>query len=175
MPGIKKISLIVLTVFGLGLGVYFGNQKAISVSDVDKAFSHLPKTSWENLDGQYNQLTDWTDKILVVNHWAPWCAPCRQEIPLFMQLRREYLDQGVEFIGIAHDSKDIVRRYVDSMGIQYPQLWAGEKQGMEWMKTLGNPGSLPMTLIYDQKGDLRAKKIGLMSSRQLTQVIETLL
>ena len=94
---------------------------------------------------------------------------------MFMAFRQNYVGQDLELIGIAHDDIDDVRRYVDSMGMDYPQLMAGNGPGQKWMAELGNNGSLPFTLVYDRAGNLRAKKTGLMSEPELRKAVEAIL
>jgi thiol-disulfide isomerase/thioredoxin len=166
-----------LAILGLSVGWQMGlHRNDIYITpDAQSAVQTLPDSYWDNLDGGQNRLSEWQGKILIVNHWATWCEPCRREIPMFMDFRQRYAEQGLELIGIAHDEKDEVRRYVDSMGMDYPQLLAGLGQGQKWLAELGSSGSLPLTLIFDREGNLRAKKLGLMSEQELSQAIEPIL
>ncbi len=165
-----------LAMLGLVFGWQVGLQHNTPSQLPDSVLSaRLPNSVWNNLDGGQNQLGDWQDTVLVVNHWATWCEPCRREIPMFMEIRNHYADQGLELIGIAHDDEDEVRRYVDSMGMDYPQLLAGKGLGQKWLAELGNNGSLPFTLVFDREGNLRAKKTGLMSEQELRKAIESVL
>jgi len=166
----------VLALVGLTLGWQAGLQRnALRITPDTELSARLPNSYWNNLDGGQNQLSEWQDKVLIVNHWATWCEPCRREIPMFMELRQQYAEQGLELIGIAHDDEDEVRRYVDSMGMDYPQLLAGKGLGQKWLAELGNNGSLPFTLVFDREGNLRAKKTGLMSEQELRRAIESIL
>jgi thiol-disulfide isomerase/thioredoxin len=166
--------MLSLALAGLLLGWQFGLQRN-DVTIVPAASATLPDNHWSNLDGGQNQLSEWRDKVLIVNHWATWCEPCRKEIPMFMEVQQQYAEQGVELIGIAHDDEQDVRRYVDSMGMDYPQLLAGKGAGQKWLAELGNNGSLPFTLVFDREGSLRAKKVGLMSESELRRAVESVL
>ena len=169
--------IIALGALGLGVGWQLGTHQANPSIDQSAEISHqtLPDEKWDNLDGGQSQLTQWKGKVLVINHWATWCEPCRKEIPMFMDFRRQYVDQGFELIGMAHDNLENVRRYVDSMGMDYPQLLAGEIQGRKWLAALNSNGSLPLTLVFDRAGQLRAKKLGLMSETELRKAVVALL
>ena len=173
----KKYWLTIsLAVLGLAIGWQAGlHRNDISITLDTQTSTTLPDSYWPNLDGGQNQLSEWQEKVLIVNHWATWCEPCREEIPMFMEVQARYAEQGVELIGIAHDEEDEVRRYVDSMGMDYPQLLAGRGQGQKWLAELGNNGSLPFTLIFDREGNLRAKKLGRMSEQELRTAIESIL
>ena len=173
----KKYWLTIsLAVLGLAIGWQAGlHRNDISVAPDTQTSATLPDSYWPNLDGGQNQLSEWHEKVLIVNHWATWCEPCREEIPMFMEVQARYAEQGVELIGIAHDEEDEVRRYVDSMGMNYPQLLAGRGQGQKWLVELGNNGSLPFTLVFDREGNLRAKKLGRMSEQELRTAVESIL
>ena len=168
---------VVLALFGAAMGWQFGLQHSqqAETSVTDYSMRNLPEEPWQNLDGGQNRLTDWQGEILIINHWATWCEPCRREIPMFMAIRDQYREQGVELIGIAHDDEEAVRRYVDSMGMDYPQLLAGLGQGQKWLAQLGSNGSLPLTLVFDREGNLRARKLGLMSEQELESAIRAVL
>lgn len=174
----KNGLIALLAIAGIVLGWQFGlHRNDVPLASILKnpATRMLPDTQWENLQGGKNSLVEWQGKVLIVNHWATWCEPCRREIPMFMDVRQQYVDQGLELIGIAHDDEEAVRRYVDSMGMDYPQLLAGPSQGRAWLAALGSNGSLPLTLVFDRDGQLRAKKLGLMSESELQTSIDGLL
>lgn len=175
---IKNGLIALLAIAGLVLGWQFGLQQngvPLAVISENPTARALPDTQWDNLLGGQNSLLEWQGKVLVVNHWATWCEPCRREIPMFMAVRAQYAEQGLELIGVAHDDEQAVRRYVDSMGMDYPQLLAGPAQGRAWLAALGSNGSLPLTLVFDRDGQLRAKKLGLMSKGELIKSISDLL
>lgn len=173
---LKNAIIIGLAVLGLALGWQLGMQRTVPTeAPADSSEQRLPDYSWDNLNHGQNRLTEWQGKVLVINHWATWCEPCRKEIPMFMDFLQQHKTQGLELIGIAHDDEDAVRRYVDSMGMDYPQLLAGPMQGSKWLAALGSNGSLPLTLVFDRQGQLRAKKLGLMSETQLQQAVADLL
>ena len=173
----KKMLIASLAILGLILGWQLGIQRSPDSSGAIDELStqELPDYYWDNLDNGQNQLTEWRGKVLIVNHWATWCEPCRKEIPMFMDFRQRYDRQDLELIGIAHDNEEDVRRYVDTMGMEYPQLLAGPQQGSKWLASLGGNGSLPLTLVFDRQGQLRAKKLGLMSETELQQAISGIL
>ena len=175
----RRNSLVILLALSAAvLGWQLGVRQQVPVdttAQIDPEAQRLPTEAWPNLDGGQTRLDEWLGQVLVVNHWATWCEPCREEIPMFMDFRDRYRQQGMELIGVAHDHEADVRRYVDSMGMDYPQLLAGLGQGQKWLARLGNNGSLPFTLVYDRAGNLRAKKLGLMSEAELQQAIDPLL
>ena len=68
----------------------------------------LPAFSFNDLDGASRSSDEWKGKILVINFWATWCPPCREEMPLFTEIQEKYDAQGVQFIGIAIDDPELV-------------------------------------------------------------------
>jgi thiol-disulfide isomerase/thioredoxin len=75
-----------------------------------------------DLDGRQQAMAQWRGKMLVVNFWASWCAPCVEEMPAFSRLQRQYAAQGVQFVGIGIDEVENMRSFVKTMPVAYPLL-----------------------------------------------------
>jgi len=127
----------------------------------------LLATALSGVDGRAHSIDDWRGKIRVVNFWATWCGPCRSEIPLLSAARKEWRGKGVEVIGVAIDGRDDVRAFVDQARINYPVLVA-EQQGQTLMQSGGNTmGTLPFTLLLDQRGNIIRRHAGVLDARLL--------
>jgi thiol-disulfide isomerase/thioredoxin len=127
----------------------------------------------DDLGGTPQPLAQWAGKVMVVNFWATWCAPCREEIPFFIQLQERYRSQGLVFVGIAVDDKAKVKTFAAEMGINYPIL-IGELAAMELSRKAGNRlGGLPFTLIVDRRGKVVATELGVV--KKLESAIQPLL
>ena len=125
--------------------------------------------------GAPHTLAEWRGKVLVVNFWATWCAPCREEIPLFVRLQREYGDRGLQFVGIAIDEPGKVQPFAQEFGMNYP-IMVGSLEIAEWSRRLGNQaGALPFTLIIGRDGIVRTAHLGAMKEGALLPYIRSLL
>ena len=128
-----------------------------------------------DLSGQQTTIGDWEGNILIVNFWAPWCAPCRREVPSLIKIHREYAQQGVRVLGIALDSKPQVSRFATDYQINYPLFLGGNRTAM-YNAAFGNPsGSLPFTALLDRKQRIVFQHNGELSSEQLREQLEALL
>ena len=119
----------------------------------------LPDFSLPDLAGVSHTLSDWRGRLLAVNFWATWCDPCRREIPLLKDLRRENARNGFEIIGIAIDHRDSVAKYAREMRMDYPIL-VGERGGLEAAAAFGMEPVLPFTVFADTKGRIVTLKVG---------------
>lgn len=102
--------------------------------------------------GDMRTISDWDGDILAINFWATWCAPCKDEIPEFVELQKKYRDQGVTFVGVAIDSNAAVTEFIDRYGMNYPVL-IGEQAAIDAAEAYGNRiGALPYTAFVDRSG-----------------------
>lgn len=128
-----------------------------------------------DLAGQRSTIGEWQGKILVVNFWAPWCAPCRREIPGLINLHEEFSQQSVAVLGIAFDGLKPVQDFVDDFKMSYPQFIANDGISM-YSGAFGNrSGSLPFTAILDRELNIVYQHNGEVSEEQLRNRIEALL
>lgn len=128
-----------------------------------------------DLNGKERWLSEWYGKTIVLNFWATWCGPCRDEMPLLLNVQKQYQDQGVVVIGLAIDDRDSVAAFAKEMRIGYPLL-IGEEAGLSLLSRYGNPrGFLPYTVIIRPDGEIAARKLGAYhDEKELTAILDTL-
>lgn len=133
---------------------------AVSVA----ALSELALT---NTNGQAQNIRQWQGKILVINYWATWCQPCREEMPGFSRLQESYRNNGVQFIGISTDEADKIIDFQKLTPVNYPLL-IGNMAVMASSAELGNiRQGLPFTAVFDRQGALAMTKLGRWSEADL--------
>lgn len=137
--------------------------------------SPLDAAAFPDLAGKPRRIAEWRGKVVAVNFWATWCAPCREEIPLFMQVRRERASQGFEVVGIAIDNEPKVAEYARNVAISYPVLIA-DGSGLDLIRRLGNTsGGLPYTAFLDRGGRPVRSKLGALNRSELDGLLSQLL
>lgn len=130
---------------------------------------------FQQLDGRQQTLEHLRGGVLVVNFWATWCTPCREEIPLFVRLQQEYAAKNLHFVGISIDQADKVSGFAKEFGINYPLVIAG-MEGVELSRRAGNKaGVLPYTVLLDRKGRLAVTLLGGVDEARLRAAINPLI
>lgn len=130
--------------------------------------------SYPDLDGKQRSVEEWRGKLLVVNFWATWCGPCKQEMPGFAAMQQEYAGRGVQFIGVAVDDLASVQAFLREVPVNYPILIAGDA-GSLLANQLGNIiGVLPFTVLVDSQGAIVQRKFGELSKSELAELLAPL-
>ena len=161
--------LIGLAAMAAGLWLY---QSVLAPARASAAaLATLQSRSFSDLAGSDRTLLDWQGKVRVLNFWATWCEPCREEIPALQRVQAKFAANGLETIGISIDHADKVRRFAKNMAITYPLL-LGDASVIDVARALGNrAGGLPYTLVLDAQGKLLASKLGGITEAQLTEIL----
>jgi peroxiredoxin len=165
------VALAALSALG-GWGVYryLAQPVVIDQTPVDAPDLTLP-----DLTGQPRSLSEFRGKLLLVNFWATWCAPCLHEIPMLREMQERYGAGGLQVIGPAMDSPEAVRNGAPQLGIQYPVL-VGDAEIVDAMQALGDTlGALPYSVLIDANGKIVFRKHGEFERDELEKLIETYL
>ncbi|HEY3531644.1 MAG TPA: TlpA disulfide reductase family protein [Casimicrobiaceae bacterium] len=113
--------------------------------------------------------------MLVVNFWATWCAPCREEMPEFVRIQSRDAGKGVQFVGIAVDDAAKVRDFAHEIGLNYPALIGGFG-AIELSRTLGNQlSALPFTVVLGRDGRVALTHLGPLKPAELDGLLGRLL
>jgi peroxiredoxin len=111
-----------------------------------------PEFTLPDLAGGPRSVAEWDGRVVLINFWATWCAPCREEIPGFIAVRRQFQEKGFEIVGIAIDQPEFVTEYARDLAIPYPLLY-GEEDAIAVGRLYGNrQGTLPYSVLIDAKG-----------------------
>ena len=131
-----------------------------------------PAFDLETLDGGRLSLADLRGSPVVVNFWASWCIPCREEAPLLTAAAEEYEPQGLQVIGIVYqDSAESAREFVTRYGQTYPGLLDPDGRTAIDYGVFG----IPETFFIDRGGIVRARQVGAVTEDDLRSQIEAIL
>ena len=158
------IGAAIILVAAIAYTFYQGNKPRPARSDSTSNAS-LPENVMQAninlLDGQKTKLADYSGKVLVVDLWATWCGPCRQEIPHLVELAKEYKGRGVEVIGLTSEDPEIhsqiVKDFSKAFNINYAIGWADEE--LEGGLMQGRNG-IPQTYIIGRDGKVLEHYVG---------------
>jgi peroxiredoxin len=182
MPRSKDFLAGIFIGLGIGLGWYFGfgPGRVLVAGWFEKGEGWAARVPEKNqpaidfslpsLEGKEFRLQDYAGKPVIINFWATWCTPCREEMPLIENYYRQH-SSNVAVLAINDgDSLASVRSFVDEMGLSFPILLDQDSQVSRLYKVL----ALPTTLFIDQNGILRYQHTGSLTEEQLLNYLEEL-
>ncbi len=126
------------------------------------------------LQGQTQILGDLPQTVLVVNFWAPWCVPCRREVPDLIALQREYGDR-IQVLGIALDSVENIEAFASEYQMNYPSFVANQHIAMYNSVFKNTSGALPFTAIIGRDRKIDYTHTGIIELKTLRQRVSKLL
>ena len=123
--------------------------------------NEVMRTSIKLINGKSRKLSDYSGKVLVVDLWATWCGPCRQEIPHLVEVAEEYKSKGVEVLGLTTEDPEtdaqLVKEFSERFKINYPIGWADMSMAEGLMN--GRNG-IPQTIIIGRDGKVKKHFVG---------------
>ncbi|MEO7402454.1 MAG: TlpA disulfide reductase family protein [Burkholderiales bacterium] len=134
----------------------------------------LADLQFPDLQGKPTPLSTWRGQILVINFWATWCAPCREEMPSFVAAQHRFVDKKLLFVGIGIDSPEKMAAFAQELKINYPLL-VGDGATLGLMRELGNQsGGLPFTIVVDRAGKIVDRFVGVVPAAVLDEKLRVL-
>jgi thiol-disulfide isomerase/thioredoxin len=132
----------------------------------------MPALSGDTITGSQWSLADHVGQVVVVNNWASWCAPCRDEIPVLIDTYAKTTGQDVRFIGLnVSDEPAAAAAFAQSLAIPYPSVV--DADGLILATIPGVPAkSLPSTVVVDKEGRIAARIIGPTTGDDLATIID---
>ena len=152
------------------------DKKEIQTSDKQEKKSVITKApdfALENNKGETIRLSSFSKKVIILNFWATWCGPCRQEIPDFVNLYKEYNDDGLEIIGVSVDQSgwDAVKPFMERYKINYPVLMYNYQVIMDY----GGIQGIPTTFFINRNGEIVEKIVGMRPNSYFEERVKKLL
>ena len=132
-----------------------------------------PALSLKDIKGRTIRLSDYKGKVVLVNFWATWCAPCLAEMPELEKLQREYKKRGLQIVGVSHPTDkalDVIKT-IKRLRVSYPIL-LGDEKALSLFKV---SDILPVTVIIDRAGKVRGRILGILEPDEFEAQVKPLL
>lgn len=145
----------------------------------DEIAGAAPAFTLKNDQGNDVKLADFSGRVIILDFWATWCPPCRQEIPYFVALQKEYGEQGLQVIGISLDQQgwDVVKSFMQEQGINYPILMGDQSIYKAYQQLLParERGGIPFTFVLNRQGVIKQKFVGYRDRSVFEAAVKSLL
>ena len=165
---VLAIALVVAAVLALGSSIYALRRARAAAANASAASAKVirfakdpemaPPFLLRDINGKIVSTADWKGKVVILNFWATWCPPCREEVPELVQLQANYKDKLL-VIGASEDEDEPqkVRQFVQRFGMNYPVVMATK----ELIDNYGGVPALPTSFLIDPQGRVVQKHTGL--------------
>jgi cytochrome c biogenesis protein CcmG/thiol:disulfide interchange protein DsbE len=149
------------------------NVHSMPLTAADTSLQRAPDFALPTMGGDTLRLSERRGEVVVLNFWATWCAPCREEIPMFVEMQRELGDEGLQFVGISldRDGFEVVRPFAENMGVNYPMVVDDGTVAPMY----GGIPTVPTTYLIGPEGRVHGYAPGLVTESVLRPRVEKLL
>ncbi len=132
-----------------------------------------PDFELKDLAGKQVRLSDYRGKVVLLNFWATWCPPCKEEIPWFVDLQQRYGAQGLQVIGVAMDDsgEKAIASFAHELGVNYPVLLGKESVAHAY----GDVQFLPQTFYVGRDGKILSQVQGLVNRKEIEERVKNAL
>lgn len=146
---------------------------AQTTQQTDNQATVAPAFTLKNLRGSTSRLSDYKNKVVLINLWATWCAPCLVEMPELVNLQKAHGARGLQVIGVTYpnDRRTSVRSMVRKFKLNYPVLFGTP----ELLDSYQIGEILPVTIIVDRNGKIRDRILGILEPEDFREKIAPLL
>jgi len=127
-----------------------------TAQETTSAGTAAPNFTLEDINGMPVSLSDFKGNVIIVDFFATWCPPCRQEIPDFIELSRAYGTQGFTMIGISLEGPETTRKFSKELDIAYPVLIDDDRVSNAY----GPIRAIPTTFVIDRNGNIVKQYVG---------------
>jgi peroxiredoxin len=163
---------LILIVVAVGLYLIISHHGVPGGIGATGEHSLAPDFSLPDLTGRRVELSSYRGKVVLMDFWATWCDPCREEIPHFIELQEKYGGEGLQIIGVSmDDGPEPVRDFCQRFKINYPVVMGNAKTGELYGGVLG----LPIAFLIGRDGRITTRHIGATDISVLEKEIATLL
>ena len=176
LPRDSKLRRAILDEFARRFAKNFGVRQPGSLS-LRKRGPHLARGSrvpdfvLASLEGEPWSLSKLRGNVVLLNFWASWCEPCRQEMPQLQQLHERHSDDGLVVLGVSDEDPDTARRYLKEHGIDYPSVHDGNGSAMQSYQI----NAIPTSLIIGRDGELLERVEGYTPASTFSKALKPLL
>jgi peroxiredoxin len=148
------------------------NQPFVGITKIGERRT-APDFTLPDNSGEPIRLSSFRGQVILLNFWATWCAPCKVEIPWFVEFQRAYQESGFEVLGVSLDQDGwrSVAHYIEEKKINYHVMIGDD----EIVQVYGGLESLPTTFIIDKTGRIAATHVGLVEKKTYQEEIKALL
>ncbi len=168
----RRTIIILAIVFGVAAVLYLRERKHPAANVTVSKTNHpvAPAFALNDLNGQRVELANYKGKVVLIDFWATWCTPCREEIPRFVEFQKQYGDQGFQVVGISmDDSTKPVQDFYKEFKLNYPVVLGDTATSDAYGGVLG----LPVNILVSRDGRIQAKYTGMTDLAALESEIKT--